>query len=124
MNKIKKIIFLLTQKERKILFLLLLMNVVMAFFEMLGVISIMPFIAVLTMPELIHTNDYLISLYKFSNYFGIYDEDDFLYLLGVMVFILLITSLSFKAFTHYAKERFVEMRIYSICKRFMEGYMN
>tara|TARA_X000000950_G_scaffold289243_1_gene411158 strand:+ start:2396 stop:4108 length:1713 start_codon:yes stop_codon:yes gene_type:complete len=96
----------------------------MAFFEMLGVISIMPFIAVLTKPELIHTTDYLISLYKFSNYFGIYGEDEFLYLLGVMVFILLITSLLFKALTHYAKERFVEMRIYSICKRFMEGYMN
>ena len=57
MSRIKKLISLITQRERKILFLLLFMNVIMAFFEMLGVISIMPFIAVLTKPELIHTTD-------------------------------------------------------------------
>ena len=47
------------------------MTVIMAFIDMLGVASIMPFIALLTNPELIETNFILNLLYNYSFSFGI-----------------------------------------------------
>ena len=52
---IKKILFLLTPSERKRAGLLLLMILIMALLDTIGVASILPFIAVLTNPELIET---------------------------------------------------------------------
>ena len=48
MNNIKKIFNLLTHQERKRTYLLLTMIIIMALLDMLGVASIMPFIAMLT----------------------------------------------------------------------------
>ncbi|MBD1136483.1 ABC transporter ATP-binding protein [Pelagibacterales bacterium SAG-MED49] len=99
------------------------MTIIMAFLEMIGVASIMPFVAVLTNSELVETNIYLIKMYKLSSIFGVENKNDFLFLLGIIVFILLILSISFKALTQYAKEKYVEMRIYSISGRLMKKYM-
>jgi ABC-type multidrug transport system fused ATPase/permease subunit len=50
--------------------------------------------------------------------------EQFLFLLGMLVFILLIFSLIFKALTTYAQTRFALMREYSIGKRLVEGYLH
>jgi ABC-type multidrug transport system fused ATPase/permease subunit len=97
---------------------------VMTLLDTIGVVSIMPFIAVLTQPSLIETNYFLNSMFKFSNYFGIETKQNFLFMFGVLVFILLITSLSFKALTVYVQLRFVKMKEYTIGKRLIEGYLN
>ena len=55
MQNFKKLIFLLTPHERKYAILLLVMLIIMAFLEMAGVASILPFIAVLSNPDLIET---------------------------------------------------------------------
>ena len=55
-NRLKKINSLLTQKEKTKGIILLLMIMIMGFFDVLGIASIMPFMAVLTNPELIQTN--------------------------------------------------------------------
>lgn len=90
---------------------------------MLGVASILPFIAVLTNPSLIETNIILNTIFKTSNRFGIETNQEFLFILGVFVFLLLVTSLTFKTLTNYAKIRFVQMREYSIAKRLVAGYL-
>ena len=56
MKKFKKLIFLLTPKERKRGSLLLVMLLIMALLDMIGVASILPFMAVLASPDLIETN--------------------------------------------------------------------
>ena len=56
MKIIKKILFLLSPKERLQGGFLLVMALVMAFIDMIGVASILPFVAVLTNPSLIETN--------------------------------------------------------------------
>ena len=70
MNTLKKLLFLLSAHERKRAALLLLMILIMAFLDMLGVASIMPFIAVLTNPSLIETNYILNFLFQASGTFG------------------------------------------------------
>ena len=124
MQNFKKLLYLLSSYERKRAMLLLTMILFMALLDMLGVASIMPFIAVLTNPEIIETNGMLNTAYKTSGIFGVETNQEFLFIMGIFVFILLIISLSFKALTNYAQVRFTTMREYSIGKRLVEGYLH
>ena len=124
MQNIKKLLFLLTAQEIKISGLLLLMVLVMALLDTLGVASILPFITVLTNPDLIETNSILNYMFQFSKIFGVENNQDFLFSLGVLVFVLLVISISFKAFTAYVQLRFISMCEYSISKRLVEKYLH
>ena len=124
MKTIKKLLYLLLPYERKRLMLLLGMMIVMAILEMLGVVSIMPFMAVLANSEIIETNIYLNTAYLYSNKLGVETKEHFLFLLGIIVFLLLIFSLAFKFLTIYAQLRFIAGRDYSLAKRFVEGYLH
>ena len=120
---IMKIWNLLTGYEKRRATLLLILILVMALLDTLGVASILPFIAVLSNPDLINTNVYLNSLFKASNIFGVTNIQEFLFTLGIFVFLFLVFSLAFKALTIYAQERFVKMREYSLGLRLVEGYL-
>jgi ABC-type multidrug transport system fused ATPase/permease subunit len=119
----KKSFDLLTPSERKRAGLLLGVILVMALLDMIGVASIMPFIAVLANPELVETNAFLKTAFTVSKSLGVNTTDQFLFALGILVFVLLVVSLAFKALTTYAQLRFTLMREYSIGKRLMEGYL-
>jgi ATP-binding cassette, subfamily B, bacterial PglK len=121
---LKKLLPLLTPPERKRAGVLMGMILVMAFLDMLGVASILPFMAVLANPELLQTNAVLNTAFTISRHIGIYTPEQFLFALGVLVFVLLVTSLAFKALTTYAQTRFALMREYSIGKRLVEGYLH
>ena len=124
MEKFRKFLYLLTPQERKRASLLLIMITIMALLDMIGVASILPFMAVLTNPSLIETNLLLNKLFEASSFFGVESIKQFLFFLGVIVFIILLISLAFKALTTYAQIRFVQMREYSIGKRLVEGYLH
>lgn len=123
MKNYKKLISLFTPAEKKKLFLLLIMIIVMALLDMAGVASILPFIAVLTNPSLIETNIYLNHLFEFSKLFGVENNYDFFIFLGILVFILLVFSNSVKAFTIFWQSRFGLMSEYSISKRLVNSYL-
>ncbi len=124
MQIFKKLLFLLTPQEQKQASLLLVLVFVMALLDMIGVASILPFMTVLTNPGLIETNHFLKIMFDTSIIFGIENDQQFLFSLGILVFILLVISLSFKALTQYILLRFVTMREYSIGKRLLEGYLH
>ena len=123
MQILNKILYLLSARELKRAILLLAMIIVMAFLDMLGIASVMPFMAAISNPDIIENNNILNKVFQLSNKFGVQDEEQFLFVLGVFVFIFLIISLSFKALTTYAQIRFVQMRQYSISKRVLEDYL-
>ena len=124
MQIFKKLLFLLSPNERKRAILLLIMIVIMALLDAIGIASILPFIAVLTNPSLIETNIFLNTMYQASIRFGVETNQEFLFFLGVLVFLILIISLTFKAFSTYIQIRFVYMKEYSIGKRLVEGYLH
>ena len=124
MKIFKKLFFLLSPHERKRAGILLIMIIIMALLDMIGIASILPFIAVLTNPSLIETNIFLNTVYQASIKFGVETNQEFLFFLGVLVFLILITSLTFKALTTYVQVRFVYMQEYSIGKRLVEGYLH
>ena len=103
MKTFKKFLYLLSLRERKLAGLLLVMMLIMALLDMIGVASILPFMAVLANPEIIQTNNILNVIFEFSKRFGVENNQHFLILLGILVFILLIVSLAFKACTTYGK---------------------
>ena len=124
METFKKLLFLLSPHERKRAGLLLLMIIIMALLDMIGVAIILPFMAVLTNPDLIETNDALNIMFKASSIFGVENNQQFLFALGFLLFAFLIISLIFKALTTYAQVRFVQMRNFSITKKLVEGYLH
>ena len=124
MKIFKKLFFLLSLHERKRAILLLIMIVIMALLDVAGIASILPFIAVLTNPDLIETNIFLNTMYQTSIRFGVKTNQEFLFFLGVLVFLTLIISLTFRALTTYVQLRFVFMCEYKIGKRLVEGYLH
>ena len=124
MHTLKKVLFLLTNYQRRQAFILLFMITIMALIEMMGVASILPFVTVLTNPGLIETNFILNKMFQISNNFGVENNLDFLFALGVLIFLLLIISISFKALTLYIQIQFVEKLQHDISKRLVERYLN
>ncbi|MBK8185291.1 MAG: hypothetical protein IPK63_21255 [Candidatus Competibacteraceae bacterium] len=95
---INKILSILSPKERAYLYLLFLALVCLAGIELLGVASIMPFMAVVANPDVIYTNRWLKLTYDF---FGFTNLQGFLFFLGMIVLGLLVFSNLFKALTTY-----------------------
>jgi len=124
MQVFKKFIFLLSSADRKQAGLLIIMIFIMALLDVIGVASILPFMTVLTNPNLIETNYLLNSIFQISAFFGVKNVEQFLLVLGIFIFIILVVSLGFKSLTVYAQIRFVQMREYSISKRLVEGYLH
>ena len=117
---LQKLLALLSPAERFRAYLLLGMILVMALLEMLGVASIMPFMAVLANPNVVETNPYLARAYQ---ELGFSDPNRFLFFLGVGVFVALVASIAFKTLTTYALLRFSHMRAYSLSRRLVAGYL-
>ncbi len=124
MHTFKKLFSLLAPQERKLAGLLLFMIIIMALLDMLGVASILPFMSVLTSPEIIQTNPILNKMFNFSKLHGVENDQQFVFILGALVFITLVVSIAFKALTTYVQVRFIHMREYSISKRLVEGYLH
>ncbi len=117
----KKIWQLLSIHERKRAIQLLVVMIVMAFFEVLGVGSIMPFLSVLGNPEVIDSNEYLAFLYS---YFSFESKDMFLIFLGSFALVMLIISAIFRSLATYATVRFSNMRRHSIGRQLLSKYLH
>ena len=123
MQIFKKILFLLPSNELKNLSVLIFMNTIMALLDMLGAASILPFVAVLTNPNLIETNLILNNIFHYLKTIGIENKQEFLFALGIVVFFMLVLSLVFKSLTTFVQTRFIYMQEYFIGKRLAEGYL-
>ena len=73
MNSFLIIINLLDKSEKKKFFYLICLIFIMAFLDMLGVASILPFIAVLSNPQVIDTNFYINYVYILTGNLGFVD---------------------------------------------------
>lgn len=119
-----KILSLLTRQEINRGILLFLMILIMALLDTIGVASVFPFMAVLSNPDIVNDNFFLNSFFIFSKNFGVENEIQFIFFLGIFLFLMLVSSLIFKSLTIYAQLRFIQMREYTIGKRILDGYLN
>ena len=112
---------LFSQDEKKKFFLLLFFIIIMALLDTLGIVSILPFMAILTNPNIIDSNIILNFIY---NKFNFQSHQSFLFLAGIVVFLTLFISLLFKTVTTYILINFTYGCEYKISKKFMENYLN
>jgi len=124
MQTLNKLLFLLSFHERKRLVILFIFGIASSLLDMMGVASIVPFVAILSNPSLIETNSILITLFKILNTFGITTIQEFFFILGILVFLLLIISIAVKAFVSYLQLNFTNMLEVSIGKRLIEAYLS
>ena len=116
----KKLRNLLGVSEQMRAFLVFLLMLGTAFLEMIGVASIMPFVAVLADSQAVEKYEYLRFAYDALSFT---DTKSFLMLLGGCVLFLFVFSLALKAFTTYAVLRFSNMLAHSFAYRLLEGYL-
>lgn len=93
---IKQLFTLLTPKQRKQFYRLQMLVIAMAVMELLGIASIGPFMALVADPTLIKSNTVLAELYQLS---GLNNSNDFLFLAGLTVLIMLGLSSLISVFT-------------------------
>jgi ABC-type bacteriocin/lantibiotic exporter with double-glycine peptidase domain len=124
MNTIRKILLLMTKAERHRGQFILFLLTIMALLETLGVASVMPFLVVLSDPGLIEENAILSRLYNFSLSHLINSEDQFLFLLGVCSFVVVILSSIYKMYTFYKMYDYLEMLRHSIASRLTKSYLD
>lgn len=120
MQPIQKVYRLLDRRERRNAAGVLVVMFLVAAVEVLGVASIMPFIAVLSNPDLIETNPYLKGAFDFL---GFSSTNAFLLLLGAVTLTVLTVSLLARAVGMWVQKRFVANRTYAWSVRLLTGYL-
>tara|TARA_B100001057_G_scaffold362511_1_gene365078 strand:+ start:190 stop:1983 length:1794 start_codon:yes stop_codon:yes gene_type:complete len=121
---VKKILSILSSREKNRFILIVIFGIISSIFEVTGLISILPFIAVLTNPEIVQENYILNNIFIYSNIIGINTEKDFLILVGIFTFIIFTFSLILRAFLAYFSARFSAMCQFNVSKRVVSGYLN
>lgn len=124
METLKKLLDLLSRKDKKKIQILTLLILITAIIDTIGIASIFPFITLLSNPQLLETNFFLVNLFKMAQILGIKDSTEFLYFLGVFSLFFLIFSLIVRAVCTYFQYRFSLMCEYSIGKSLVEKYLH
>jgi ABC-type multidrug transport system fused ATPase/permease subunit len=117
---LKKLISLLDARERRRATLVLLVMMGTALSEAAGVASVMPFIAVLSNPDVVVSNRWLAWAFEAG---GFTSRRDFLVSLGAGFFLLLLLSLGLKALGSWAQLRFSFNRSASWGSRLVAAYL-
>ncbi len=120
-NSISNLFSLLTRQEKRKLALLLLAIVMMATLQASSVASIMPFLAVVANGEIVHTNEFLNYFYALA---GRPNINDFLFLLGLAVLVVLILSNGIAALTTWGLLRFSHLMGFRLSRRLLGNYIN
>ena len=116
----RKLFALLNRRDRLELWLLLAVLILVAVVEMVGVASIMPFMAVVTNPEVIHTNRWLNAAYTAL---GFQSDQAFLSFLGLVALGLLVFSNIVKAASFWLTLRYHNRLYYVLARRLLARYM-
>lgn len=116
----QKLFRLLDQRDRQRAVLVLLIMLATAASEVVGVASVMPFIAVLSDPTVVDSNRYLAAVYRAS---GLASKQDFLFALGVGFFVMLVGSLILRGLGSWAQFRFSFNRSVSWSSRLIDVYL-
>ncbi len=99
---------------------MLVLVVLMAGVETLGVISITPFLSVLGRPDIIQENPVLYSVYQ---YFDFVNNREFIIALGLASIVLVVFSSVFKIITQHVINRFVHLQRHALSSRLLSRYL-
>lgn len=111
---------LLDPRDRGKVALLVLLMIITAFMQTAGVASVMPFLAVLSDPAVVHSNPWLSATFE---RLGFASTDIFLYFLGIAAFVIFVSGMALQALTFWAITRFSHLQQYELSRRLMGDYL-
>jgi ATP-binding cassette, subfamily B, bacterial PglK len=121
LKSITSLFKLLTDHQRTKLYSLQIFVVLSAIFEVAGIASIVPFMAVVSDTTILESNAFFARLYAFS---GLDSLNDFVVLLGVLVLVTLATSTLVSMYTVVRLSRFAAQTGSEISQRLFDYYCN
>jgi ATP-binding cassette subfamily C protein len=104
MSFIFKLNDLLTKKEKRRFILVLVVDVMRAILQAVGIVSILPFMNIVMDPTVMETNQYLSYLYEFFNFSS---QNSFIFVLGLSVLALLVIGNLVSVWSIKMKTKFV-----------------
>lgn len=119
-SSLKQLWQILSPLDRHKVIYVLIFVVGMAFIESAGVISIMPFLAVLSNPAIVESNYSLKLIYDFT---GATSKQNFIIYLGFLSLGIVIFSTIFKIVTQYAVNRFASLQRHYFATRLLKVYL-
>ena len=120
MQLFRKIFSLLSVRERRQVYILLGAILFSALINVMSIASILPFMAVVTNPQVIETNTYLNFVF---NYLGFTSSNQFLIFLGIFVAILLVFSNSLRLGAIWYNVRFSEYCNANLSRKMLQYYL-
>lgn len=116
-----KIWAILTRHEHRRALVMMVLVILMALAETVGVVSVMPFLSVLARPDIVQENAALAWLY---NRFDFDSNQQFITALGLASIALVVGSSAFKTITLHLVNRFTFLLRHSISARLLSGYLH
>lgn len=110
----------LTRLEKRKFIIVLILTILMAFLETLGVISIMPFLAVLSSPSIVDNDPRIYYFYQILNSSS---YTNFIIKLGVCSMVLISASAVFKVIHFYGTSRFTSLQRHYLSTRLLSIYL-
>ena len=95
--------------------------VIVAFFDVVGISSVMPFLSLLGDNNLVFENKYLYTLY---NYLEFEDVRYFLYFIGLSSLIIIVFSSCLKTLSYYLLYRFTNFRRDTLSKKMFSCFLS
>tara|TARA_A100001011_G_scaffold400523_1_gene515889 strand:+ start:9257 stop:11053 length:1797 start_codon:yes stop_codon:yes gene_type:complete len=117
----KNIYLLFTKSEQNKIIILFFGILLHGFIEITSIASILPFMSIVIDPSIIDTNFFLKYLYNFLN---LNSYNDFLIVLGLIVFVLLLFSNAYAALIFWWITRFVQFQSYRLSKKIFSNYLS
>jgi len=116
----RKIISLFTPQDRRSLWVLVSVLIVTAVTETLGVASILPFMAIITRPEIITGGGMLTALY---DGLGFHSPASFLVAIGIATLLALLITNTLSAVANWMMFRFTYLQAHKLSTRLMSSYL-
>lgn len=120
-SQLRRLLGLLKADERRRLYWLLAAITVMGLIDVLGISSVLPFMAVLAKPDVVQSVRPLRVIYEF---FGFSSPSSFLFLLGVIALLAITLTNTFTLLVSRAILRFCYLLGHGLSERLLEGYLS
>lgn len=120
LSSLKQLWQILTPLDKHKLLWVLVLVMIMALIEAAGVVSIMPFLAVLSNPGIVESNSLLHHLYDL---FASQNPQQFIMYLGFVSLFVVVFSACFKIITRYALNRFSSLQRHYFSTRLLKIYL-
>jgi ATP-binding cassette, subfamily B, bacterial PglK len=118
---LRDILNILNRKEKNGILIVFISCVCMAFMETAGVASIVPFISVISNPDIIQSNVFLKIAYNVS---GVHSNIKFMMVLGFILILTIILSNIVKAVTQYLILRYNNALYASLSRKMLTIYLS